>query len=128
MVAIIALAAACGSGDDGGDDAGEGTESTGESTGGVSDACEVIAGQTYASVEELECGVGPGGPDLCKWTIEFDTSGHFAWYFSDTMESGSYYCNGLTVVATGASMSFQSTLDPVTGVLTWDGEDYEVSP
>lgn len=118
----IALAAACGPGDDG-SDAGEGSDDT-ETGGGITDACEVIAGEQYLSLEELECGVFGGGPKFCNWTLEFDDTGHFAWYLHDYMEAGSYYCNDLTVVGTGTSMTFMGSLDPDTGTLTWEDDDY----
>jgi hypothetical protein len=126
-ISTIVLAAACGTGEGGGEDAGEGTDSTGESTGAGGDACERIAGHQYRSVEELECGLGPGGPELCNWTLEFDTAGHFAWYLSDFMESGSYYCNGLMVFGAG-NTNVTGSLDPASGILSWDDHDYAQSP
>lgn len=124
-ILTIALAAACEAGDGGSEGAGEGSEDTTGTTGGVTDACEVIGDQQYLSLEELECGVFGGGPKLCNWTLEFDDAGHFAWFLHDYMEAGSYYCNGLNVVGTGASATFMGTLDPDTGILTWEGEDYQ---
>jgi hypothetical protein len=84
------------------------------------DACEVIDGNTYVSLEEMECGLGPNGPEYCNWHISFD-SGTWDWSHSDVMETGGYTCDA-NLIDGG---SYSGELDMGTGILTWEGADYE---
>src|SRR5690606_6064044 len=88
-----------------------------------SDACQIIDGETYSSVDELECGQGPGGPVYCNWSIEF-LAGVFLWNYSDVGETGSYTCDGDSVFGTAGQRELEGSLDGTTGELTWDGVVY----
>ncbi len=106
------------SGTSGGSSA-SGASSTG-STGAPGDACDIIEGLTYGSLEPMECGLGPMGPELCTWTISF-TAGGWEWNHSDVQESGRYTCTGFDI----DGGTYSGWLDPMTGILTWEGAEYE---
>jgi hypothetical protein len=87
-------------------------------------ACGLIAGRTFSSVEELECGLGPNGPELCNWTVAFGLDGAFTWMHSDVGEGGSYACaDGEVVVVDGPMVDV--AYDAVNDQLTWDGVVYQ---
>lgn len=106
------------------------TNSTGSAGSGGSggttsqtDTCEVIDGQTYWSVDELECGLGPEGVVTCNWSIEF-LAGVFLWSYSDIGETGSYTCEGDDIIGMAGGREVQGFLDRTSGELTWDGVLY----
>ncbi len=85
--------------------------------------CAEVVGTTFSSVEELECGLGPKGVELCRWTVEFDESGGYLWMHSDLGEGGPYTCEG-GAITVGNNPGLEASYDPRTGILTWDGVDY----
>ena len=87
------------------------------------DACTEVVGQTFASVDELECGNTPQGPVYCHWTIAFDETG-YQWMRSDAAISGSYSCEGTLITSEAGAASFMGELH-ADGSLTWDGELYQ---
>ncbi len=89
--------------------------------------CEQIVGTTFLSVEQLECGLGPEGPVLCNWQITFEADGDYLWTYSDVGEGGSYVCQGGNFLVFGGS-DVDFDLDTATGILTWDGVEYEAAP
>ena len=88
------------------------------------DACLEIEGQTYYSVEQYECGQGPGGTEMCNWTISFSSS-NFDWSFSDIVSSGTYACEGADITAMTTGNEFFGTLS-VDGILTFNEIDYQL--
>jgi hypothetical protein len=86
--------------------------------------CEQIVGTTFASVEELECGLGPDGPVPCHWQITFEEDGDYLWMYSDVGEGGTYACHGNLVISGDVDFAF----DTATGILTWDGVEYVAAP
>ena len=91
-------------------------------TGG--DACAAIAGKTFSSVDEHECGRGPDGGFFCHWRLTFTTTG-FTWQHSDYAEAGTYTCSANTVTGqrpTGSPITGQ--YDAASQTLTWDGIAY----
>jgi len=90
-------------------------------------ACIDLEGRTFASLNELECGLSPDGVSRCHWQLSFavrdTTASDFAWSYSDVAESGRVECHGQTLSAT-ASLHHSGSYDPVTQILTWDGELY----
>ena len=96
-------------------------------SGGASaqaDACDVIDGRTYWSVDELECGLGPNGVVNCKWSIGF-LAGVFEWSYSDVGEAGRYFCEGDVIMGVASGQrSLEGSLDRATGELIWEGEVY----
>lgn len=94
---------------------------------GLPDAvCDAIVGATFLSADELECGLGPMGVELCHWQIVFEEDGSYLWMYSDIGQGGDYVCEGgvLVVDDPGLVVSY----DPGTGILTWDGVEYVAEP
>jgi hypothetical protein len=87
------------------------------------DACAVINGKTYKSLEKHECGHAPGGVALCHWALSFDDVG-FRWRHSDVGEGGEYTCSGLVIEGTSGVQKLAGRLDPKTGHVTWEGVVY----
>ncbi len=93
---------------------------------GLPDAvCEAIVGTTFASVEELECGLGPKGPVPCHWRITFEDDGEYLWQYSDVGEGGTYSCEGGEIAT---DLDHDVAYDVETGILTWDGVEYVAEP
>ncbi len=90
------------------------------------DYCEDIIGAIFQSVEELECGIKPGGVVLCNWTIDFDADGTFIWMFSDVGAGGNYTCEDGVLDVQGVGVDYN--YDPMTQILTWDGVEYMRQP
>jgi hypothetical protein len=88
------------------------------------DACSAISGRTFASVEELECGLGPNGVALCHWHLTLSADGSWTWQHSDYGESGTWTCADGVVSGSGLS-NYTGTYDLGTGTLSWDGHDYQ---
>jgi len=86
-------------------------------------ACSELDGSTFASLSEGECGLGPGGVSLCTWHISFD-SGDFTWQHSDYGVSGSYDCDGGTIVGHGYQQTYEGEYDASNDLLTWEGVEY----
>ena len=99
---------------------GVGTTTT--STTGAPDPCSVLSGQTYASVNELECGNTPAGPVFCTWTLSF-SSMEFQWSRADTLQTGTYSCENGAISAEAAGQALEGELHE-DGSLMWEGQTY----
>lgn len=95
--------------------------------GSPDEACDDIVGTTFQSVEQQECGLGKDGPILCNWTLDFGADGSFLWMYSDIGEGSNYTCIGGVIMLEGLETPDHS-YDPGTGILDWDGLDYEAVP
>lgn len=83
-------------------------------------------GETFSSLEELECGLGPDGPTLCHWTLTFG-DGTYEWSYSDIGEFGTVTCDENELVATsGGGDTHRGTFHRSTGRVTWEGVTYNV--
>ena len=112
--------AAAGTGGQAGNTAGNGGAG-GRGGAGGGDVCPLIAGMTFRSVTEHECG---RGGLMCRWSIAFMTS-TFDWTYSDIGESGTYTCSGAMVTGHGAgSRTIAGQYDAASQTLTWDGVAY----
>ncbi|MDP2305388.1 MAG: hypothetical protein Q8P18_05130 [Pseudomonadota bacterium] len=92
---------------------------------GERDCGSGLWGETFSSLEELECGLGPDGPELCHWTLTFG-EGTYEWSYSDTGETGTVTCdaeNKLTATSSGGT-THPGTFHRTTGRVTWDGVVY----
>jgi len=49
-----------------------------------------------------------------------------AWSYSDVVESGTYSCAGNGISAEGFNETYTGEVDPDTGILTWEGSEYEL--
>jgi len=56
----------------------------------------------------------------CNWTIDF-AAGQYDFAYSDVIEMGAYTCDGATI----DGGNYTGVLDLGTGILTWDGVEYE---
>lgn len=96
---------------------------------GGPDACTLIAGRTFTSVNQMDCGLGANGVvTRCNWRVSFG-DGTYSWAYSDVMETGAYSCDGATITTTRNATStapLLGWLDFQTGRLTWDGATYVV--
>lgn len=97
----------------------------GSDTGPMVDACAEVEGQTYASVEQYECGLGPDGTEQCNWTLYF-SQGAYEWSFSDIVAVGDYTCDGPVILGTSGGTDFDGYLDGETGILTWNQIEYQL--
>jgi hypothetical protein len=108
------------------------TTTTGAATGGVPiDDCAFLAGKTFSSDAELECGYAPTGGGLCHWTISFTETG-WDHQFSDYGENGTYTCEDGAIVGTAVGVAGDperaGTIDGEAGKLLWDDVAYTVVP
>lgn len=91
-------------------------------------ACFELEGRTFASVDELECGLTPDGVARCHWSVTFtarDTqSTDFLWSYSDVGEAGSVSCLGDVLTATTGARTVHATYDPAAQTLSWAGQTY----
>ena len=96
------------------------------STTGAPDACALLVGKTFKSVDELECGLGPSGVELCRWTISF-TEASYQHMYSDVGELGTYTCAGGVIMgkSSGLGEDRAGTIDGATGALVWQAVAYE---
>jgi len=94
---------------------------------GGPDACTLITGHTFVSVNQMECGLGANGvATRCNWRVSF-TDGIYSWSYSDVIETGSYSCDGATITTArnvASTTPLLGWLDFQTGQLTWDGATY----
>lgn len=100
------------------------TDATSSSTGEPVDDCDFLAFKLFESDDELECGLGPNGVELCHWTISF-TEDNYEHQYSDIGEQGTYTCEGGVIKAIdGGQNPHGGTIDADTGALVWDGVAY----
>jgi len=95
---------------------------------GGPDACTLIAGKSFVSLNLKECGLGANGVVNCNWRVSF-ADGTYSWAHSDVVETGSYACDGATITTArgvASTTPLLGHLDYQTGQLTWDGDTYVV--
>jgi hypothetical protein len=92
-------------------------------TEAANDACALVLDQSYSSQEQLECGLGPNGVELCNWIIGFDGS-QYTWSYSDVGQSDDYTCAGLDLLSVPEGEVLGS-VSADGAVLTWDGVLYD---
>lgn len=90
--------------------------------------CTVLENRRFASLDQRECGIAPGGVALCAWAIQFssldDDTSSFSWRYSDVGDGGSVACDGDLLHVTAAGRTFDATYDPITQQITWDSVTY----
>ena len=108
---------------DGDGDIGDGDGDIGDGDGDLPpDACDLVADQSYASQDQLECGLGPNGVELCNWTLSFTVS-NYTWTYSDVGESSEYACSGLELISVPEAQPL-GLVSADGSTLTWDGVLY----
>lgn len=91
--------------------------------GSGSDPCDGIAGSSWQSVDELECGLTLDGTALCHWSLSFAADGTFSWQYSDIGDSGTWTCADGVITGDASGGPVEGTLDG--DALTWDDVAYE---
>jgi hypothetical protein len=106
----------------GGGAGGQAGSSAGRGGNGGGNFCSMLAGMTWLSTTEQECG---RGGLRCRWRIIF-TATMFDWQHSDVAESGTYTCSGNMVTGQrlGGTNTIPGQYDPASQILTWDGLAY----
>jgi hypothetical protein len=93
-------------------------------------ACTAFEGRRFESVDQHECGLGPGGPVMCFWHLDFFGDGsdlsEFTWRHSDVGEDGIVRCYGRRLSANEFPPYYAGTYDPTTLLLTWDALPYRL--
>jgi hypothetical protein len=99
------------------------TTDTGESsstTAAPVDDCAFLVGKVFLSDEELECGKGPNGVEMCPWRLTF-TADTFDHQLSDFGLQGTYTCaDGVIDAVDMQQLAHGGTIDAATGELVWD--------
>jgi hypothetical protein len=92
-------------------------------------ACVALEGRTFASVDELDCGLTPDGAGRCRWQVSFEVesarASQFTWLHVDVGETGQVTCDGGALAATINNRRLRGTFDPKTLRLTWAGVSCE---
>jgi hypothetical protein len=96
---------------------------------GTATRCADLEGQTFASLTQGECGIGPDGPVLCTWHLTFSASDasttHYDWQHSDYGQSGEIQCDGADVLeVTSGSAQARGTYDASSDQLVWNDVTY----
>ena len=84
------------------------------------DDCSFLVGKLFLSDEELECGKGPNGLEMCPWKLKF-TADTFDHQLSDYGLQGTYTCvDGVIEALDMQQLAHGGTIDAATGELVWD--------
>ena len=88
--------------------------------------CRIPAGARFISVDEMDAGIGPGGPVRGHWFVRFAKKS-FNWTFSDMSVGGRFECDGIRVTGYTLAGTFAGTFDTETGQLEWQGHKYAIT-
>jgi len=81
---------------------------------------------SFSSIEQLECGRGPEGENLCFWSLAFYAQ-TFDWFYSDIAEQGTYECVNQTIIATSnIGNQYEGTYNPQNQTLLWETVEYQL--
>ena len=96
------------------------TDESASTTGSPVDDCAFLVGKVFLSDEELECGKGPNGVEMCPWQLTF-TADTFDHQLSDFGLQGTYTCaDGVIDAVDMQQLAHGGTIDAATGELVWD--------
>ena len=99
---------------------GTDTDESASTTGAPVDDCAFLVGKVFLSDEELECGKGPNGVEMCPWRLTF-TADTFDHQLSDFGLQGTYTCaDGVIDAVDMQQLAHGGTIDAATGELVWD--------
>jgi len=93
--------------------------------------CNLISNSSFRSINQYEVGLGPNGPAMGYWVIQFQNSTidygkpTFQWSHSDVSESGTYTCKGDVLQVKFFDHSITAYYDGSKKVLIWDGVEYK---
>lgn len=101
-------------------DSGTDTDESSSTTGAPVGDCSFLVGKVFLSDEELECGKGPNGVEMCPWQLTF-TADTFDHKLSDFGLQGTYTCiDGVIDAVDMQQNAHGGTIDAATGELVWD--------
>jgi hypothetical protein len=93
--------------------------------------CTALEDRTFASLVEMECGLGPNGPVPCTWHLTFSadtaTTTRLEWQHSDTGFDAPVTCTGADIKPASTNSfdnMYSGSYDPATQTVTWAGADY----
>ena len=97
------------------------------------DDCNSISNSSFRSIKQYEVGLGPNGPAMGYWGIQFKKGATlsdydkptFEWYHSDVSESGTYTCKDNVLQVKFFDNSITAHYDGSKKILTWDGVEYK---
>ena len=88
---------------------------------------EGLWGESFTAMEDRECGLGPDGPVMCRWTLTFGDE-TYTWSYSDIGESGTVTCVDGALSGTSAGGAPRSgAFHRTTARVNWEGLTYERS-
>ena len=87
--------------------------------------CGFTTPARFITVEEYETGPGQDGEQVMDhWRLTFEDT-TFSWSFSNTVETGTYSCDGTQLTGEASWGPIVGTYDGPSQSLIWDGIDYE---
>ena len=97
------------------------------------DDCNLISNSSFQSINQYEAGLGPNGPAMGYWDIQFQKGTTlsnygeptFQWGHSDVSESGTYTCKENVLQVKFSDHSITAHYDGAKKILTWDGVEYK---
>ena len=97
------------------------------------DDCGLIANSFFRSINQYEGGLGPNGPMMGYWGIQFQKGTAlsdydkptFQWHHSDVSESGTYTCQDNVLQVKFFDHSITAYYDGSKKILTWNGVAYK---
>ena len=97
------------------------------------DDCNSISNSSFRSINQYEVGLGPDGPAMGYWGIQFQKGttlsdygkSTFQWGHSDVSESGTYTCKDNVLQIKFFDHSITAHYDGSKKILTWDGVEYK---
>ncbi|KKS98327.1 MAG: hypothetical protein UV73_C0002G0041 [Candidatus Gottesmanbacteria bacterium GW2011_GWA2_43_14] len=97
------------------------------------DDCNSISNSSFRSINQYEVGLGPNGPAMGYWGIQFQKGTTlsdygeptFQWGHSDVSESGTYTCKDNVLQVKFFAYSITAYYDGSKKILTWDGVEYK---
>lgn len=91
-------------------------------------SADALAGKRFVSVEEREVGLGPEGPEMGRWILDFGAD-NVAWLYSDVSEQGPYELrpDGTIIAQLGPDGEIEATYDAARDRVRWNGMWYERS-
>ena len=96
-------------------------------------SCDELRGARFQSRALFPAGMGQDGPVLGQQYLSFSADGkRYEWTREDMTGSGDCACDAGRVRGAGSGLTrgkpVAGVLDPVTGVLMWDGIEFERAP
>lgn len=95
--------------------------------------CNLVSNSSFRSINQYEVGLGPNGPVMGYWGIQFQKGTTlsdydqptFQWGHSDISEGGTYTCKDNVLQVKFFDRSITAHYDGGRKILTWDGVEYK---